>query len=147
MFIPAAAPAAASSVLLLWFQTPGAQLGGVCCFSGGQGSGSSHLVGQRVDSLLQVVVLGVQQRRLFALEGAVGVGVLPELADHGKLRNEAPNQDASGAASQTSPSACFLSVFVLFPLQSATFPDDSSSSFLSGPDFQHQKQSWMKKPR
>lgn len=89
---PCCSCAAASPVLLLWFQTPGTHL---CSW----GSGSSHLVGQRVDSLLQVVVLRVQQRRLFALEGAVGVGVLPELADHGELRNQARNQDASVAAS------------------------------------------------
>lgn len=44
-------------------------------------------MGQDVDPLLQVAVLRVQQRRLLALEGAVGgVGVLPELADHGELR-------------------------------------------------------------
>lgn len=45
-----------------------------------------HLVGQDVDSLLQVAVFRVQQRRLFALEGAVGVGVVPKLADHRELR-------------------------------------------------------------
>lgn len=49
--------------------------------------GSSYLVGQGVDSLLQVVVLRVQQRRLFSLKGAVGVGVLSKLADHGELWN------------------------------------------------------------
>lgn len=46
---------------------------------------SSHLVGQDVDSLLQVAIFRVQQRRLLALKGAVGVGVLPKLADHGEL--------------------------------------------------------------
>lgn len=47
----------------------------------------SHLVAQDVDSLLQVVVFRVQQRRLLALEGAVGV-VLAKVADHGELRRE-----------------------------------------------------------
>jgi len=46
----------------------------------------SHLVGQDVDSLLQAAIFRVQQRRLLALEGAVRVGVLPELIDHGELR-------------------------------------------------------------
>lgn len=44
-------------------------------------------MGQDVDSLLQVAIFRVQQRRLFALEGAVGV-VVPELADHRELREK-----------------------------------------------------------
>lgn len=51
-------------------------------------SSLSHLVGEDVDPLLQVSVLGVQQRRLFALEGAVGVRVLPKLADHRELKEQ-----------------------------------------------------------
>lgn len=49
---------------------------------------SSYLVGQDVDSLLQVSIFWVQQRRLLALKGAVGVSVLPKLADHGELQKQ-----------------------------------------------------------
>lgn len=49
---------------------------------------SSYLVGQDVDSLLQVSIFRVQQRRLLALKGAVGVSVLPKLADHGELQRK-----------------------------------------------------------
>lgn len=45
----------------------------------------THLVAEGVDPLLQVAIFRVQQRRLLGLEGAVGVGVLPKLADHGEL--------------------------------------------------------------
>lgn len=56
---------------------------------------ASYLVGQGIDSLLQPVILRVQQRRLFTLKGAVGVGVLPKLADHGELQGgKKPIRDA-----------------------------------------------------
>lgn len=42
-------------------------------------------MGEGVDPLLQVAIFRVQQRRLLGLEGAVGVGVLPKLADHREL--------------------------------------------------------------
>lgn len=45
----------------------------------------AHLVGEGVDPLLQVAIFRVQQRCLLGLEGTVGVGVLPKLADHREL--------------------------------------------------------------
>lgn len=75
---------------------------------------SSHLVGQRVDSLLQAVVLRVQQGRLFALEGAVGVGVLSELADHGELWSGAGKQESRSQSQPKPANQLFSSPFVLF---------------------------------
>lgn len=85
-------------------------------------SGSSYLVGEGVDSLLQVVVLRVQQRRLLSLKGAVGVGVLSELADHGELWKTKPGQIRK---SIIQPVFCLfiafvLSVFFLIITHSAT---------------------------
>lgn len=45
-------------------------------------------MGQNVDSLVQVAIFWLQQRRVFTLKGAVGVGVLPKLADHWELQRK-----------------------------------------------------------
>lgn len=63
-------------------------------------------MGQGVDPLLQAAVLRVQQRRLLALEGAVGVGVLTKLVDHGELQED---KDAFGLF------VCLLVIFALVP--------------------------------
>lgn len=69
-------------------------------------------MGEGVDSLLQVVILRVQQRRLLSLKGAVGVGILSELADHGELWKYTQNQDMSEKVSFS----LFFCLFIAFVL-------------------------------
>lgn len=88
-------------------------------------------MGEGVDSLLQVVILRVQQRRLLSLKGAVGVGVLSELADHGELWETKPGHVRK---SIIQPVFLSFSRFCSLPV----LPDYyalSHSNFWSGPDF------------
>lgn len=94
-----------------------------------QGPGASYLVGESVDSLLQVVVLRVQQRRLLSLKGAVGVGVLSELADHGELWKTKP-----GHVRKSIIQPVFFCPFITFVL-SVFFLIITHCNFWSGPDF------------